>query len=129
MSRVGNNGAAVQIIIRSAKKKWHRYGRRTASELHQGKSFMEAYRYGHRHILVRGLFSVFSSLLSSSGKPKTDLETGQLKKPHQLTSFEQEMAKRVEEKTSKAGMDANIRIVVSGHSKQESESKFPQVFI
>jgi len=120
MSRMGTNGAAIQIIVRSAKKKWHRYGRRTASELHQGKSFMEAYQFGHRNVLVRGLFYIFHSFMSGGSTKKTDLETGQLKKPHQLSSFEQEMAKRVEEKTSKAGMDANIRIVISGHSEQEA---------
>ncbi|MFA5954408.1 MAG: type IV secretory system conjugative DNA transfer family protein [Patescibacteria group bacterium] len=115
LSRLGTNGAAVQIVIRSAKRGWHRYGQRTASLMHQGKSFKEAYLAGHGSWYVRMAVHIMRALYPAPKKDNRDDDIYSQKQHsrHQLSALEQEMAKRVEEKTSKAGLDANIRVVVS----------------
>ena len=117
MSRLGDAGAAIQIIVRSAKRRWHWYGKKVASEMHQGKTVLEALRLGHPNAFVRGWWAVIKTL---TAKPKKKEEAENIKS-HQLTALEQEMAKRLEEKTSKAGMDANIRVIVSAGTKSEAE--------
>ena len=117
MSRLGENGAAIQIIARSAKRGWHWYGKKMASEMHQGKNMLEAIHVSHPNIFVRGWWSIVKTV---TAKPKKDKDSDSLRL-HQLTSMEQEMAKRLEQKTSKAGLDANIRIVVSAATKPEAE--------
>lgn len=117
MSRLGKNGAAIQIVIRSAKKGWHWYGKKIASEMHQGKTMTEALRKGSPNPWVRAFGEI--GQLVTAGKPKKKGE--EPAKQHQLTALEQDMLKRVEQKTSKAGMDANIRVIVSASTHEEAD--------
>ncbi|MFA7286509.1 MAG: type IV secretion system DNA-binding domain-containing protein [Patescibacteria group bacterium] len=119
-SRVGTNGAALQIVIRSAKRRWHRFGQRTAAEFHQGHSFREAYARGQRSTFMRGV-SAFMRAFHNQAMPKQPAAQAEQVRPHQLSALEQEMAKRVEQKTSKAGVEANIRIVVSASTEHDAD--------
>lgn len=117
LSRLGNNGAAIQIILRSSKKSWHWYGKKIATEMHQGKTLDEALRKGHPSLLRR-LLGELGMFASASSVKKKDKEPT---KQRQLTALEQEMLRRIEEKTSKAGLDANIRVIVSAPTRDEAD--------
>ncbi|MFH1187857.1 MAG: DUF87 domain-containing protein, partial [bacterium] len=112
LSKIENDdGALVQIMIRSAHKRWHRKGNEVAKQMQQGKTLEHAIAssgLGFRKLLkdmARGLWESFF--------PKPQGSQSLDDKPHQLSPMETEIIKGLEEKTSKAGLDANIRIVVS----------------
>jgi hypothetical protein len=100
-----SEGAVIQYIVRSAKLDWHNWGARVAREMHRGKNLREA--LGRRGVMGI-VFEVFRTFFP---KKKTTLEQ---ERPYQLSPREEEIAKSLEEKTGKAGMDVNIRILVSG---------------
>lgn len=93
------NGAAVQILIRSAKGEWRHKGKQVATEMQKGKSIQEAM---HKTSLL-GVFS------SGSSKGKDGMPVTQ----RTLSPMEQEMQKGIQDKLSKAGLDVNIRVIVS----------------
>lgn len=123
LSRLGHHNAVVQIVLRSAKKSWHWHGQKTASLMHQGKTLREALRRTHPNIIYR-VFGVFLETASrgvvNQKKKESNVSNPMLR--HQLTALEQEMTKRLEQKTSKGGLDANIRLIVSAPTKREAEA-------
>ncbi len=107
--------AVIQYVFRSAPKAWHSRGLKIAKEMNQGLSFKEARKKigGDSFLSIIGkTFKFFSS--------NSETETKQ--EVRQLSSMEQGTAKLLEEKTSKAGLDVNIRVIVSTSQKEESES-------
>lgn len=110
------DSAAIQIVARSAKKKWHRFPARVAYEMQQGKGFSEAIEAAKFNIWK--IFKDIGSALKSEPTKKENEE----KKPRQLSPMEQEMIKSIENKNSKAGLDVNIRIVVCAKTKEQAQS-------
>lgn len=104
------DSAAIQFVMRSAKKEWHRWGYKTARELQKGKGVNEAIGKSKRGFSIFKLMNFFSSAKTK----KKDLEKD-VNKQH-LTPMAQEVIKGLEEKTSKAGLDVNIRLLVSASS-------------
>lgn len=107
-------GMAVQFIVRSAKGSWHRKPSRVVREVHQGKPLSEALKTTGFSKVMAGLSS-----LAKAAKPQTEREK-QLKAtqtPKRLSAMEEEMLKGIEEKNSKAGLDVNLRIVVSAKNQ------------
>lgn len=117
MSKLGDNeGAAIQIILSPAGHDWQHQPRHMALEIQQGKN---------PNSVVKGVASkaaseVFGILKDSTvGKSTPDQTQGHhqdLTGMHtaiQLTPMQQEMVKRFEEKSSRPGFNANIRIVAS----------------
>lgn len=102
LSKLGkDDGVAIQILIRPAGEGWRRRGARIASEIQQGKKIKD----------VLGQMSFWWqvwSVFQSGGVVKK--KEGE---PYKLSPLEEEMVKGFEEKISKAGVEANIRIVVS----------------
>ena len=101
------DGAAVQIVIRSAPPSWRKLGIKVASKMHQGKKFEDALKD------AKGGFGAFF-LKAFKSKPKEG-QPGQ--EQYRLSPMEEEMVKGIEEKASKAGVNANIRIVVSSENQ------------
>lgn len=112
------DSAAIQIIARSSYKKWHRISSKFTRKVSKTGDLLSA-----RRLLGRGktmdiffkLINVFFDLAKSGSKSKD-----KIKDPNQvpkLSQMEQEMLKGVEEKNSKAGLDVNIRIVVSAKNE------------
>ena len=86
MSKVtAEDGAAIQFIVRSARKKWRAKGLQMAKEMQKGKKPKE-------------------------GEPQV-----------QLTPMEQDTIKAIQEKAGKAGVDVNVRVIVS--SEDETRAK------
>jgi len=107
-------GAAIQLVVRSAYKSWRRRGVRLASAMQQGKSLSEASGLGMSLRLLSGLGDLFSTRHS---KDKT-----KIKENYKLSPLEEEMVKALEQKASKAGLEVNLRLVVSADSRVTAES-------
>lgn len=111
----GDEGIAVQYVVRSSKGKWHRDSGKLVREVHQGKTVKEALRQ-------RGASKIFAVVadIFKAAKPKNPNDT--LNTPmNKLTAMEEEMLKGVEEKNGKAGLDVNLRIIVSAENKGKAQ--------
>lgn len=98
------DGAVIQLMVRPVPRGWHELGRKVASAMRQGKKLDEA-----KKAVKQGRFA---KLFAGSGKKKD-----QMQDKYQLSPMEEEMIKRLETKSSKAGMEANIRLVVSAQTE------------
>jgi len=110
-----DDGMAIQYIVRSAKGSWHLKSKKVVREVAQGKTPGEALK-------INKFSKAFSSLgnLVKAAKPPSNLNK-QLEMPKKLTAMEEEMLKNIEEKNAKAGLDVNLRIVVSSANKGRAE--------
>ncbi len=119
MSKLSENeGAAIQYIIRPAGTAWQSRPRRMALEIQQGKS-PELVEKGHAYRLLIGLLRGVGRGLAGTGSNK-QYQPSHIHKdlsgyasPIQLTPMQQEIVKKLEEKASRPGYEANIRIVTS----------------
>ncbi len=110
--------AIIQYVARSAKAPWHDFGARVARDLHNGKSLKEAIGYSGARALLMEVFRTFF--------PKKESET-EFAKAHTPSARDEEIAKSIEEKTSKAGMDVNIRIIVSAQSRERAQAHLTNI--
>jgi hypothetical protein len=95
-----DEGAAVQFVVRSAPAVWRQRGLSVVEKMHEGMDIKEALRGKKKSKMKIG------SLVSG----KSDDGPEPIRK---LGQREEEMAKSIEEKASKAGLDVNIRLLVS----------------
>ncbi len=102
------DGAAIQIIIKSARPTWRSFGVKVASKMQQGKKFEDAYQEA-KGGFWGGLRSFIKAMKSKD--PNQGVEN------YRLSPMEEEMVKGIEEKCSKAGADVNVRVVVSSDNK------------
>ena len=106
LSRVEEgDGAAIQYVVRSARPGWRKKGIAIAKQLQQGKRMSE--------IQGGALKGIGKSVAESV---KTSPKTPQASQPadtFRLSAMEEEMIRGLEEKASKAGLSANIRVMVS----------------
>lgn len=109
MSKLGpDEGISVQYMVRSAKPGWHGTVRRFVASAHKHNSVREALR--NRGVM--SFFYAFGDLVRSAKPPERGGED--LKR---LTPMEEETLKVIEEKNMKAGLDVNLRIIVSAKDK------------
>lgn len=117
------SGAALQFVVRSAPSSWRKMGPKVASEMQQGKKLKDALKSAKGGITGTGSGS-------SSGwwdavkveQPKDPMSQSSQHKEYRLSPMEEEMVKGLEEKSSKAGMDVNIRIIVSAPDEFKAKS-------
>lgn len=107
------DGAAVQFIVRSARREWRSEGIRIARAMQQGKKLSEVQKGGQ---MWKTVGKELGSLASTT-KPGEKKE----KEPYRLSPLEEEMVKGLEEKASKAGLDVNIRVVVSAANPEKAK--------
>jgi len=121
----GEEAAAIQYVFRSARRGWHRRGRLIAQKMHQGMSYSEAMgQVGGGTSAwdkVSRFFSFFGSFLKTRD-PEDKLKKPEIKEKHQLSAMEQELAKGMEQKTAKSGLDVNIRVVTAAPSRDRAQS-------
>ncbi len=106
-----HDGAAIQIIIKSAPPSWRALGVKVASKMQQGKKYEDALKD------VKGGPSKWISDIFKTTKTKSPDQQQTQPEQYRLTPQEEEMVKGIEEKASKAGVNANIRIVVSSENQ------------
>ena len=113
-----DEGAAIQFMIRPANKNWRRLSRKFANEVYKTQDVKKA----RNKIFSLQFFSLFENaldiILQRSNKNKDKTINNENKK---LSSREEEMIKEIEEKSSKAGLEVNIRLIVSSENKERGE--------
>lgn len=106
-------GAAIQVVLRSAPAKWRDEGLRIARAMQQGKKLSDVSGSGSG-----GAFKMVGKEIKNvafGSKPDAQKEA------YRLSPLEEEMVKGLEEKASKAGLDVNIRVAVCTASPQRSQ--------
>jgi len=123
-SKIGEeSGAAIQLVARSAYKSWHRKGVIVAREMQQGKKLSVALRKaGLGNIFDKLTNAVVGTLSFFKTKKDASKNIEEADERRMLSPMEAEVVKGIEEKTSKAGMEANIRVVVSAPNRQKAEA-------
>lgn len=107
-----DEGAAIQLTVRPVSNKWHAKGKKVVADVMSGKSMSEALHSAVSKTwydkAAQGTFKAAGSAFKTTEKDQDN----QLPKPQpQLSALDQESLKSIEEKSSKAGVEANIRIV------------------
>jgi len=118
-------GAAIQIMIRTAKKKWRYKGPSIARKMQKGKSLEEAMSGNLAEQFLKG-FSAFMGYAleqiltgGKSNEPPIPKDDKNIMPRH--TPMEQELIKSLEEKASKVGFEANIRVVTAADTEKISK--------
>jgi hypothetical protein len=105
-------GMSVQILVRSAHGSWHKKAAQVAREITGGKSPAEALRTNKLNKALSFLGEVINA-----AKPTSDQKEQQWEGQKKLSAMEEEIVKEIEEKNYKAGLDVNLRVVVSAKDK------------
>lgn len=106
------DAAAVQFVVRSAYREWRREGVRIAREMQQGKKLSDVQGGKLLKSVGKELRGIAGSTKAGEKKPN---------EPYRLSPLEEEMVKGLEEKASRAGLDVNIRIVVSASDAEKGK--------
>ncbi|MBI3232161.1 MAG: type IV secretory system conjugative DNA transfer family protein [Candidatus Doudnabacteria bacterium] len=113
-----NEGAAIQYVIAPAGTSWQGAPRRMALEVQQGKN-PELIERGHLGRFFVGFRRFFASVITgTAGKGQSTgshihKDLSGYAAPIQLTPMQQEIVKRLEEKASRPGYKANVRLITS----------------
>jgi hypothetical protein len=107
-----NEGAAIQIILRPAGKNWRKMGRDIAHKMQQGKQLKDVHHSSFAMELGKGVVKVMQN------KPSEEILHMEAV---QLTPEEQELVKKIESKSSKAGFKVNIRLLASAMTQQRAD--------
>lgn len=108
----GEDGAAIQYVIRSAHGNWRREGLRIARAMQQGKKLSQVQGNQIAKALGKELKGLASTAKPDEKKPD---------EPYRLSPLEEEMVKGLEEKAARAGLDVNIRVVVSASDPNKAQ--------
>lgn len=116
-----NESMAVQYVVRSAYGSWHRRVRSIVRRIQEKNSVREGIGAG-------GIAEVFASLgdILSAGV-KSDPKNPNNTAVKRLSAVEEETLKSIEEKNLRAGLDVNLRIIVSGASKERADAYLENV--
>ncbi|MDD2680890.1 MAG: type IV secretion system DNA-binding domain-containing protein [Patescibacteria group bacterium] len=112
---------SIQYVVRSAKSAWHRQVRSVVRRIQKKNSVAD----GISSNLIGQAFSVFGDLfkIKSEADKAKPLNTD----THRLSAVEEETLKSIEEKNLRAGLDVNLRIIVSSISKERSNAYLENV--
>ncbi|MFA7600625.1 MAG: hypothetical protein WCY43_00140, partial [Patescibacteria group bacterium] len=118
---------AVQYVVRSAKKGWHAKIKESVLKAYKSQDVSEIFRISSNSFYNAINFFIYDILLGmfDMGRPeKKESDNGNKK---ELTEKEREMLKKMEEKNSKAGLDVNLRVVVSAKTKEKTQTYFENI--
>jgi type IV secretory pathway TraG/TraD family ATPase VirD4 len=119
MSKLSHEeGMAIQYTVRSAKGRWHKRCSDVVSKAMRTNSVQDALRSGFFH----KFFAALGDLFKSAKPPTAEEKQKQLENPKRLTAMEEEMLKAIEEKNAKAGLDVNLRVIVSAKNKGQAQA-------
>ncbi len=119
--------AVVQFTVRSAPKKWHFAAKNAVARIKRGE---ELYKKDENTVwkILKAIGSEFKDAFKS--KSKDDPFSGAKKdddKPLRLTPKEEEMAKLIEEKNAKAGLEVNIKVLLVGPNENNISLHFENI--
>lgn len=118
--REENSSAAIQYVVRSAKRKWRRKGVRIVRDVKKGERFEK----------VAGRSTLFRALHKSAGTVGELMITQGERTPkesYQLSGMEEEMLKGIEQKLSKGGLDVTIRIISASDSEEMARTNLDNI--
>ncbi|MDD4607068.1 MAG: type IV secretion system DNA-binding domain-containing protein [Patescibacteria group bacterium] len=113
-----SDGAVIQIVARSAHKSWHQLGAKLASKIQQGKSLKQA----KKEVMGNPILRTVGDLSDYLWPQKKEDKMQDPKKEYRLSPMEEETVKALENKTSKAGFDVNIRVIVSSSTLEKAKA-------
>ena len=125
LSKLGKEEAAVvQYVFRSAPKKWHHRARTIIKNMNKGESFESAVDKAKGLTFLNLLGKTFGFLIDAVTTQSKNKETNTNinEDRHQASAMEQEASKMIEEKTSKPGLDVNVRVVVAAKEQVRTEA-------
>ncbi len=102
-----NDGAAIQFVIRSAKRQWRSNGIKIVREVKKGKKFEDVISKNFISQTGKFIGKGFSEAMSAGSKNSESSKSD----TYQISSKEEEMLKGIEEKLSKGGMDLTVRLI------------------
>lgn len=111
-------GAAIQIVFRPIAADWQRRALRIAREMQKNKTFYKAKK-------DTSLFWFILRGGNTSDKPKKDQPASPAYTG--LTPLMQEQIKAVEEKASKVGFEANVRLLASAATQVQADEVMAQL--
>lgn len=111
-------GVAIQYTVRSANSRWHKRCNDVVNKAMKTNSLKEALRGG----AVSEFFNIIGSIFKSVKNQNPEEKQKQLENPKRLTAMEEEALKAIEEKNAKAGLDVNLRVVVSAKDKARARA-------
>ncbi len=110
-----SEGAAIQIILSPADRKWRAHGKKIAQKMQEGKRLKDANRSQLGEMssaLSKDLLSVALNQKKSSSEEKKIVN---------LTPEEQDLVKSIDEKSNKGAFRANIRLIASSNTQARAE--------
>jgi len=107
---------AVQYVVRSAYGSWHRRVRNIVRRIQEKNSVREGIRYSFLLKTFSSLGDIFSFNLK---KDQKNVNENPVKR---LSAIEEETLKSIEEKNLRAGLDVNLRIIVSSPNKERADA-------
>lgn len=109
------DGASIQYVLRAAHENWRREGLEIAKGMQQGKRLADVERHGFFAMILYIMRGIGSIITEHDKDKKAGGDT------YHLSPLENEMIKGLEEKSSKAGLEANIRVVVSAKTPEKAQ--------
>ncbi len=124
LSKLGpESGAAIQLIVQPITDEWQRVANQKAQKVLEGKSIVSEKWYFK---IFTFLFEALSSLFHGvSQKPSERIP--QEERQVKLTPIQEQTLKAINEKVSKRGLEANLRIIVTAPSNQEAEMNLKNI--
>lgn len=111
MSKLSDDESiAVQYLVRSAHKRWHRKITRVFRMIRKGKPLHEALRITRKHQALYFFIDFFKVVFMSRDREKEKAQNSSMMRQNPM---DEAIMKSLEEKNAKAGLDVNIRIVVN----------------
>jgi len=137
LSKLGEGeGAAIQLLISPAHSHWQSKPRHYALEIQQGRN-PDSVTSSWPLKILNGTFRVLGTIIDELMGPNKKnqeqynrpgyMDQSGYNKPLQLTPMQQEMIKKFEEKTSKAGFKFNLRVLTSSADQATSEANLRNI--
>ncbi len=115
LSKIGEDeGAIIQYIVRPASSHWRSQGVHMIRDIKKGEKFEDVEK---KNLVLKFLKEVAKQFTRKAPKPG---EPSSMEQKYQLTQMEEEMVKNMEEKISRGGVEATIRLVSSANSKEKA---------
>ncbi|PIR47978.1 hypothetical protein COV06_01090 [Candidatus Uhrbacteria bacterium CG10_big_fil_rev_8_21_14_0_10_50_16] len=116
------DGAAIQVVARSAKGSWRERGLNVVKLMQEGATIKQALK--GKSPKEGGSGMKLGSLISG----KSDKNgSGSQEPQRQMSDREREMLKGIEDKASRAGLDVNIRILVSAENVGSAQASLNNI--
>ena len=112
---------SLQYVVRSAPRGWHKILKDAVMNAYKKQSVSHLFRmsgsafYGFTNFVIH---DVILGAFNMNAEKTKENEAGPKK---ELTEKEREMLKKMEEKNTKAGLDVNLRLVVSARDRSQAE--------